>query len=297
MNDIEKALLECVCAGNIQKAQRQAKILLGCLTADEDQPFCERLLQQLNARDANLIELPFNLQDILIAEDVSNFPENRFVLRPDEGKVVDNILSAFKASVKLAELNISYIPSLMLYGESGGGKTMLARYIAYRADLPFVYVRFSSLVSAYLGSTQANIAKIFEYVRVVPCVLCFDEIDAVGMARGQKNDVGEMNRIVIALMQEMDRLPNHIIVIGTTNRFDRIDPALIRRFVLSHEVKLLQSADVLLLAEMFFHYAGVDTAGWLNAWCRRTFGEAEAASAVITRCTERIVQSIIKESR
>lgn len=108
---------------------------------------------------------------------------------------------------------------------------MLARYIAHKAKLPFLRIQFSSLVDSHLGQTQSNLARIFDYVRTAPCVLCFDEIDAVGMARGQKDDVGEMNRVVIAIMQEMDRLPNNVIIIGTTNRFDRLDPALIRRFL------------------------------------------------------------------
>ena len=62
-----------------------------------------------------------------------------------------------------------------------------------------------------------------------PCVLCIDEIDTIAMRRGQ-TDVGEMNRVVISLMQELDQLPNDMIVVATTNRYDQLDSALLRRF-------------------------------------------------------------------
>lgn len=167
----------------------------------------------------------------MIAEDTEEFPEARFLLRNEEKSITQNIVAIYRASEKLNEMGIPYLPALMLYGQSGCGKTMLARYIAHKAKLPFLRIQFSSLVDSHLGQTQSNLARIFDYVRTAPCVLCFDEIDAVGMARGQKDDVGEMNRVVIAIMQEMDRLPNNVIIIGTTNRFDRLDPALIRRFL------------------------------------------------------------------
>lgn len=113
---------------------------------------------------------------------------------------------------------------------------MLARYIAYKAELPFVYVRFSNLLDSYLGKTQENVGRIFDYARANPCVLCFDELDAIGGKRGDRADVSEMSRVTIALMQELDRMHNKTIIIATTNRFDKLDPALIRRLPYQHEM-------------------------------------------------------------
>lgn len=294
MNDKQRLLIQYICDGDIKKAQQQARIILNELTTAKDEMFKKNMLRKLDTK-SNIIELPYNLREFLIAEDVSNFPESRFVLRPEEAKIVEKVMSTVKASERLSELGISYLPAVMLYGDSGGGKTMLARYIAYKANRPFVYVRFSSVVSSYLGSTQSNIAKVFEYARTAPCVLCFDEIDAVGMARGQKNDVGEMNRIVIALMQEMDSLPNNVIIIGTTNRYDRLDSALIRRFSIRHEVRPMSRSDINDLAERFFKYVDIATEGWLKDWCDTNFTDTEPASTVVEKCTQLIVNRIIQE--
>lgn len=295
MNDKNKALIKYICNGEMLKAQQQVRIILNSLTAKVDEDFKANMFRVLDTKK-NLINLPYNLQELLIAEDVTNFPENRFVLRAEESKIVEAVLSITKASEQLSEMGIDYLPALMLFGKSGGGKTMLARYIAHKSNRPFIYMRFSSIVSSFLGSTQSNIAKVFEYARTTPCVLCFDEIDAVGMARGQKNDVGEMNRIVITLMQEMDRLPNNVIVIGTTNRYDRLDQALIRRFTIRHEVLPMNRNNINTLAEKFFNYAGIDTCEWINEWCNNNFVEAEPASTIIEKCTKLIVDKIVKEN-
>lgn len=295
VNDSERYLIRLVCEGDIKKAQQQARILLGQMSAKKDTDFAKNMIRKLDTKAVNMIELPYNLRELLIAEDMTDFPENRFILRPEEAIVVNRILSTLRASERLAEMGISYLPALILHGQSGGGKTMLARYIAHKAGLPFVYVRFSSIVSSYLGSTQSNIAKVFEYARTSPCVLCFDEIDAVGMARGQKNDVGEMNRIVIALMQELDLLPNNVIIIGTTNRFDRLDAALIRRFTIVHEVLPMSQEDATALAKKFYEYAGVQIDGWFREWCSANLHENETASTIVEKCTRMIVEKIIRE--
>lgn len=292
MTNNERILLRNVCDGDIKKSQQQARIILGGITSQKDKTFRDNLLRQLDTK-ANLIELPYNLRELLIAEDVTNFPESRFLLRAEDGEAVNAVIAATKAAERLSEMGISYLAALMLYGESGGGKTMLARYIAHKTDRPFIYVRFSSMVNSLLGGTQSNIAKVFEYARTAPCVLCFDEIDAVGMARGQKNDVGEMSRIVIALMQEMDRLPNDVIVVGTTNRYDRLDPALIRRFTIRHEIQPMSGEDVRALAEKFFRYAGVSVDGWFGGWCDAQFADKAQASTVVEKCTEKIVADIL----
>ena len=296
MNDQVRYLLRHVCEGDIKKAQSQARIILNGLESKKDEQFKSNMLRKLDAKQSKLIELPSNLQGMLIAEDLSDFPMGRFVLRSSENTVVNKLLQARLAADKLAEKGISYVPTAILYGESGGGKTMLARYIAHKMGLPFVYVRFSSIVSSYLGNTQSNIAKIFDYARSAPCILCLDEVDAIGMARGQKNDVGEMNRIVISLMQEMDMLPNGVVVVATTNRFDRLDPALIRRFPIRHEVQGMEQEDIKVITRKFFEYAEVDTDGWLDEWISRVFSDKEPASTVVEKCTEKLVEHILKST-
>lgn len=296
MNDRERELIRLVCEGDIRKSQRQAKIVLEGLTAKKDEQFKNHMLRKLDAKGPSLIELPYNLQQLLVAEDMTDFPEARFILREEEAEATRRTLALYKASGRLAEMGIPYLPALILHGESGTGKTMLARYIAHKADLPFVYVRFSNLVDSHLGQTQTNVARVFDYARNVPCVLCFDEVDAIGMARGQKDDVGEMNRVVIALMQELDRLPNNVIIIATTNRFDRLDPALIRRFPLQHEVIPLNIKDTEHLARKFFNYSGVDCSTWISNWCAEKFpNTATPASTVIRECTEHVVNTVLED--
>ena len=292
MNNQERSLIRYICDGDIRNCQKQARIILNGLTAKKDEQFKTDMLRKLDSK-ANVIELPANLKSLLVAEDVENFPSARFLLREQEEAAAKMVLDLYKVSDQLAEKGIPYLPALILHGESGCGKTMLARYIAHKAKLPFVYVQFSNLVESFLGKTQSNLAKVFDYARSAPCVLCFDEIDAIGMARGQKDDVGEMNRVVIALMQELDRMPNDVIIIGTTNRYDRLDPALVRRFPLAYKLQFLQPEEIEQLAHKFFTYAGVDCEAWVSEWCRKNFDSEAPASYVVRECTQVVVNYIL----
>lgn len=181
MNDSERRLIQFVCDGDMRNAQKAVKIILNSISSKKDEQFKENMFRKLESK-REFIELPYNLQHLLIAEDTEEFPEARFLLRNEEKSITQKIVAIYKASEKLNEIGIPYLPALMLYGQSGCGKTMLARYIAHKAKLPFLRIQFSSLVDSHLGQTQSNLARIFDYVRTAPCVLCFDEIDAVGMA-------------------------------------------------------------------------------------------------------------------
>ncbi len=293
MNLNERQLITYVCDGDIRLAKEQARIIAAANRSQKDADFCRRVINQLD-RDPTAVKLPREVDGLLIQENMTEFPSNRFILRRDEEKIAVKVLNAYKVASELKSMGVKYQPSVILHGPSGTGKTMLARYIAHKAQLPFLYVNFSHLVNSHLGETQSNIGRIFKYARSLPCVLCFDEIDAIGMCRGQEHDVGEMARVVIALMQEMDRLPNELIVIGTTNRFDRLDPALIRRFTLSHEVPVLHDNEILCLAEKFFRSTGTSTEEWLEEWCRKNFSCLESAANVVNKCTEKLVSDVLK---
>lgn len=135
----------------------------------------------------------------------------------------------------------------------------------------------------------------FDYAKRTPCVLCIDEIDALGTMRGKKDDVAEMSRVVIALMQELDNIKNDVIVIGTTNRPDQLDEALIRRFVQRHEVKPLNQDDIRELVRKFNDSVGYPMDDiQMDVFCSQFEIEA-TANTVISACTERIIEKITEE--
>jgi len=119
---------------------------------------------------------------------------------------------------------------LMAYGPPGTGKTKLARHISAKLCLPLLTVRCDTLISSLLGQTSRNLRRVFEYAEQTPSVLFLDEFDALAGARGNERDVGELQRVVIALLQNIDALPESTILIAATNHDQLLDPAIWRRF-------------------------------------------------------------------
>lgn len=240
LNENIKNLITSVVDNDLQKAKSYANVIVSNETATSNQYFCKTIKAKLETQH-NFIELPYDLKGILKMEDVStSFNENRYYLTEREKKIFEQIEMANNTNKKLTEMGIRYLNSTLLYGESGTGKTTFGKYVAYKLGLSFAYLNFSQCISSYLGSTSKNIEKVFDYVAKQKCVLMLDEVDAIGIKRG-KEDLGEMSRIVIGLMQSFDLLENDVIVIGATNRKDMIDEALIRRFSIIHEVKELNN--------------------------------------------------------
>lgn len=296
MNDETRMLIRFVCDGNLRSAQSQAQIILKNSRTQKDADFVRSQLKKLEDSKARFIELPYNLQNILVVEDSAFFPVSRFMLRPKEEMVVEQILKIAQAAAVLKEMNISYTPSLILYGDSGTGKTMLAKYIAHRAGIPYMYVRFSGLINSQLGKTQENLNRIFTYAKQKPCVLCIDEIDTIAMRRGLNNDIGEMNRVVISLMQELDQLPNDLIIVATTNRYDQLDSALVRRFTVCQKVDAYTREDAVRLLRMFFDFAETKmTDDQLHEWVEKRFPNTTTyyPSALTNAATQYLVDSII----
>lgn len=217
------------------------------------------LLKKLEQPSMQLFSLKARNKNLFI-EDVSDFIEERYYLTSREKEVFDHIQKIHNASAKLSDLNIHYLNSTLLYGESGTGKTMFGRYVAYKFNLPFVYINLSQMVGSKLGETSLNIASVFNDIREFPCVLMLDEIDSIAEKRGcGSGEVGkEQNRMVITLMQELDRVSTNAIVLGATNRLDILDPALTRRFSCTHEVVRLTKGELSELAKRFLSDVGVE---------------------------------------
>lgn len=121
---------------------------------------------------------------------------------------------------------------VLLSGPPGNGKTSLAEAIAEAIALPLLTVRYDALVGAYLGETNARLSRLFEYARNTPCVLFFDEFDAIGKERGDVHETGEIKRVVSFLLMQIDQLPSYVVVIAATNHAELLDRAVWRRFQL-----------------------------------------------------------------
>ena len=121
---------------------------------------------------------------------------------------------------------------VMLVGPPGNGKTSLAEAIAESLAVPFFVIRYDALIGSFLGETASRLKRVFDYVRTTPCVVFFDEFDAVGKERGDTHETGEIKRVVSSLLMHVDDLPSYAVIIAASNHAELLDRAVWRRFQL-----------------------------------------------------------------
>jgi ATPases of the AAA+ class len=263
LSDNQKRLIQAVSQNDIMAAKKCA---ISCITEDstsKNKFFCDKYKTVLESSGTNMMELPYELKNILCMEDVSNsFKEGRYYLSDRESAIFNSIARMKKVTEKLMGMSISYLNATLLYGNSGTGKTTFGKYVAFKMGLPFCYLNFSNLIDSYMGNTSKNISKAFSYVVSNPCVFMLDEIDCISIRRGSVGSSGgpggEMARITISLMQEFDKLTNDIVVIAATNRKDRMDEALLRRFSMVHEVEELRDQEKIAMLNKYLIDVGMD---------------------------------------
>ncbi|MFZ8855249.1 MAG: CDC48 family AAA ATPase, partial [Thermofilaceae archaeon] len=129
-------------------------------------------------------------------------------------------------------LGIDPPKGILLYGPPGTGKTLLAKAVATESEANFIGVKGPEVLSKWVGESERAIREIFRKARqAAPCVVFFDEIDALAPMRGLvTSDSGVTERVVSTLLTEMDGLERleGVVVIAATNRPDVLDPALLR---------------------------------------------------------------------
>ncbi len=120
---------------------------------------------------------------------------------------------------------------VLFFGLPGTGKTSLARAVASECKANFISVKGPELLNKWLGESEAAVREIFHKARQnTPCVIFFDELDALAPIRGKSESNVHVERVVSQLLAEMDGLEKNsdIFIIGATNRPELIDPAILR---------------------------------------------------------------------
>ena len=121
---------------------------------------------------------------------------------------------------------------ILLYGPPGTGKTLMAKAAANESEANFISIKGPELLSKWVGESEKGVREIFRKARqAAPCIIFFDELDAIAPTRGgDHGDSHVTERVISQLLTEMDGLEilTNVVVIGATNRPDIIDPALLR---------------------------------------------------------------------
>ncbi|MDA4114116.1 MAG: AAA family ATPase, partial [Thaumarchaeota archaeon] len=206
---------------------------------------------------------------------------------------------------------------VLLHGPSGTGKTLLAKAVATESEANFISIRGPELLSKWVGESERGVREVFRRARhASPCVIFFDDIDALAPTRGMGGDSMVTERVVSQLLTELDGIQalNGVVVLAATNRIDMVDPALVRpgRFdkiiaiplpnkearlqILSLSLEGKQKdrdVDVETLVEMTEGFSGADLAALVNTAVSMVLQEYVAKYPKIDDAKAHIKEAIV----
>jgi transitional endoplasmic reticulum ATPase len=155
--------------------------------------------------------------------------------------LTENVVLPVRKRDDFKKFGLKPARGVLLHGPPGTGKTLLARAVATECGVNFISMKAGELLSKWLGESEANVRGLFERARLVaPCVLFFDEIDALTPARGEDGARSAHDGVVNALLTEMDGIQSSegVFVMGATNRLNLVDPALLRPGRFDYKVEI-----------------------------------------------------------
>ena len=152
-------------------------------------------------------------------------------LEEEKGELVE-LVEFLKHPKKFTDMGAKIPKGVLLYGNPGTGKTLIAKAIAGEADVPFISMSGSEFIEMFAGLGASRVRKLFEKARkLAPCIVFIDEIDAIGSRRTTNSGAeSENNQTLNQLLVEMDGFSTEetIIVLAATNRPEMLDKALLR---------------------------------------------------------------------
>ncbi|MDD0974266.1 AAA family ATPase [Pseudomonas fontis] len=185
----------------------------------------------------------------------TQWPVTPLVLNQESQNVFQTFLSDVINVDELISHGLSGRLNFLLSGPPGTGKSLVAGHIAAQLNRPLYTVRLDSVISSLLGDTAKNIRQIFDFIPKRNGVLFLDEVDAVAKLRDDRHELGELKRVVNTLIQGLDSLDDHAVVIAATNHSGLLDPAIWRRFPYKIDFSV---PDLEMRKELWKHFLFVD---------------------------------------
>lgn len=173
----------------------------------------------------NIYDLIINDKEVVTLADV--------FLSSDNQKSIGQLIKEHKFVNELHKYGLPVNNKILLYGNSGCGKTTTAKAIASALEKKIIILNLSNVVCSRIGETSQNVKAVFDKAGKEKAILFLDEFDQIGKERDNDDgDVGEMRRLVNTIIQLIDYYPKDALLICATNHPEIIDTALMRRFQL-----------------------------------------------------------------
>jgi len=202
---------------------------------DLDEPIPEVILNQLKIKMNHFLEAltsiePSALREVLITHPLETWDD------------IGGLEEAKQELKEIVEWPLKYLGfynymksrppnGILIYGLPGTGKTLLAKALAHETEINFISVKGPEFLSKWVGESAKAVRETFRKARsTAPCIIFFDEIDAIASRRSESSDSKVIDQIVAQLLTEMDGLEElkDVVLIAATNRPDLLDPALLR---------------------------------------------------------------------
>ncbi len=243
----------------------------------------------------------------------------------EEKEEMQEIIEYLKSPKKFAKMGARIPKGILMVGNPGTGKTLLAKAVAGEANVPFYSISGSDFVEMFVGVGASRVRDMFSNAKkTAPCMIFIDEIDAVGRQRGAGFGGGhdEREQTLNQLLVELDGMSDNsgVIVIAATNRPDVLDPALLRpgRFdrqitvslpdlkgreailkVHARNKKIAENVDLNALAKRTPGFSGADLENVLNEAAILTvrYNKDEITTEIIDEAIDRVMMGPAKKSR
>jgi len=193
------------------------------------------ILENLNVKKEDFVDALKSVEPSALREVLVEVPDVKWTdvggLEDVKKKLKEAVEWPLKNPESFKRIGIKPPKAVLLYGPSGCGKTLLAKAVANESEANFIAVKGPELLSKWVGESEKAMREIFKKARqTAPTIILFDEIDSIAPRRGMHSGSHVTETVVNQILTELDGIESleNVIVLGSTNRPDILDPSILR---------------------------------------------------------------------